>query len=120
MGIGVTFAEPAIGALQTAGSLVDVTKAPYLYTSQQTGSNTRSCCRRWRRTSSIKCYPIHIRLELKATNLYDFDTRISDYHLHGLRQEMAKVLGLADCGAVTTGPVTVPLVLSLGLESQMR
>ncbi|MFN3237846.1 MAG: DUF1538 family protein, partial [Pseudomonadales bacterium] len=32
LGIGVTFAEPAIGALQTAGSLVDVTKAPYLYT----------------------------------------------------------------------------------------
>ncbi|MCH8256956.1 MAG: DUF1538 family protein, partial [Proteobacteria bacterium] len=30
LGIGVTFAEPAIGALQTAGSLVDVNKAPYL------------------------------------------------------------------------------------------
>ncbi|MBT4161446.1 MAG: DUF1538 family protein, partial [Gammaproteobacteria bacterium] len=30
--------------------------------------------------------------------------------------EMMKVLGLAfDCGAVTTGPVTVPLVLSLGI-----
>ena len=32
LGIGVTFAEPAIGALQAAGSLVDVAKAPYLYT----------------------------------------------------------------------------------------
>jgi hypothetical protein len=30
--------------------------------------------------------------------------------------EMSKVLGLAwDAGAVTTGPVTVPLVLSLGI-----
>ena len=30
--------------------------------------------------------------------------------------ELMKVLGLAfDCGAVTTGPVTVPLVLSLGI-----
>ena len=30
--------------------------------------------------------------------------------------ELIKVLGLAwDCGAVTTGPVTVPLVLSLGI-----
>jgi hypothetical protein len=30
--------------------------------------------------------------------------------------ELSKVLGLAwDCGAVTTGPVTVPLVLSLGI-----
>ena len=31
-------------------------------------------------------------------------------------EELSKVLGLAfDCGAVTTGPVTVPLVLSLGI-----
>jgi len=32
LGIGVTFAEPAIGALKTAGSIVDVNQAPYLYT----------------------------------------------------------------------------------------
>ena len=32
LGIGVTFAEPAIGALKTAGSIVDVHQAPYLYT----------------------------------------------------------------------------------------
>ena len=31
LGVGVTFAEPAIGALQAFGSSVDVTKAPYLY-----------------------------------------------------------------------------------------
>ncbi len=31
LGIGVTFAEPAIGALKAAGSLVEVDKAPYLY-----------------------------------------------------------------------------------------
>ena len=30
-GVGVTFAEPAIGALQVFGSSVDVVKAPYLY-----------------------------------------------------------------------------------------
>ena len=29
--VGVTFAEPAIGALQAFGSSVDVNKAPYLY-----------------------------------------------------------------------------------------
>lgn len=32
LGIGVTFAEPAIGALKTAGSIVNVERAPYLYT----------------------------------------------------------------------------------------
>ena len=31
LGVGVTFAEPAIGALQAFGSSVDVTKAPYLF-----------------------------------------------------------------------------------------
>ena len=31
LGVGVTFAEPAIGALQAFGSSVDVMKAPYLY-----------------------------------------------------------------------------------------
>ena len=31
LGVGVTFAEPAIGALQAFGASVDVTKAPYLY-----------------------------------------------------------------------------------------
>ena len=31
LGVGLTFAEPAIGALQAFGSSVDVTKAPYLY-----------------------------------------------------------------------------------------
>ncbi|MGI9235743.1 MAG: DUF1538 family protein, partial [Woeseiaceae bacterium] len=32
LGIGVTFAEPAIGALQAAGQNIDVERAPYLYT----------------------------------------------------------------------------------------
>ena len=31
LGVGVTFAEPAIGALQAFGVSVDVTRAPYLY-----------------------------------------------------------------------------------------
>ena len=31
LGVGVSFAEPAIGALQAFGASVDVNKAPYLY-----------------------------------------------------------------------------------------
>jgi len=31
LGIGVTFAEPAIGALQAAGANISVERAPYLY-----------------------------------------------------------------------------------------
>ena len=32
LGVGVTYAEPAIGALQQAGASLDVTKAPYFIT----------------------------------------------------------------------------------------
>ena len=40
LGIGVTFAEPAIGALKAAGSLVEVQKAPYLYAMLNEYSNS--------------------------------------------------------------------------------
>lgn len=118
LGIGVTFAEPAIGALQTAGSLVNVTKAPYLYILLTDWSGTLVLAVgmgvglaaalgtiRFIYGWSLKPL-IYITLVpvLGISTYMAFDT------------ELAKVLGLAfDCGAVTTGPVTVPLVLSLGI-----
>lgn len=39
-GIGVTFAEPAIGALKAVGKNVSVEQAPYLYTLLNEWSNT--------------------------------------------------------------------------------
>ena len=118
LGIGVTFAEPAIGALQTAGSLVDVTKAPYLYTLLTDWAGTLVLAvgagvglaaalgtvrfiYGWSLKPLIYCTlaPVMCLTIYLATN-----------------PELSKVLGLAyDCGAVTTGPVTVPLVLSLGI-----
>ncbi|MBT5470684.1 MAG: DUF1538 domain-containing protein [Nitrospina sp.] len=118
LGIGVTFAEPAIGALQAVGSIVDVNKAPYLYTllNNWTGAlvlvvgmgvglaavlGTLRFLNGW----SLKPM-IFITLipTLALTVFCMFDP------------ELNKILGLAwDCGAVTTGPVTVPLVLSLGI-----
>jgi len=118
LGIGVTFAEPAIGALKTAGSIVDVTKAPYLYTLLNEWSGvlvlivgmgvglaavlgTLRFIYGWSLKPFIYCTMIPI-LGLTLYLMTD--------------PELAKVLGLAwDCGAVTTGPVTVPLVLSLGI-----
>ena len=118
LGIGVTFAEPAIGALQTAGSLVDVTKAPYLYTLLTDWAQTLVLAVgagvglaaalgaiRFIYGWSLKPLIYMTLIPVLAITIYmAFDS------------EMAKVLGLAfDCGAVTTGPVTVPLVLSLGI-----
>ncbi len=118
LGIGVTFAEPAIGALQAVGSGVDVTKAPYLYTllndwagvlvlmvGAGVGLAAVLGALRFLRGWSLK--PM-IYMALAPTLLLTA-YMMTDPHL-------AAVLGLAwDCGAVTTGPVTVPLVLSLGI-----
>lgn len=118
LGIGVTFAEPAIGALKAAGSLVEVQKAPYLYAMLNQYSNTLVLIvgigvglaavlgtLRFVYGWSIKPY-IYIALIPTITlTLYV----MSDSNL-------SSILGLAwDSGAVTTGPVTVPLVLALGI-----
>lgn len=118
LGIGVTFAEPAIGALKAAGSLVQVEKAPYLYTLLNEWSGTLVLVvgigvgiaailgtMRFLKGWSLKPY-IYLTIipTLLLTIYFMFD------------ENLAVVLGLAwDSGAVTTGPVTVPLVLALGI-----
>lgn len=118
LGIGVTFAEPAIGALKAAGAIVSVESAPYLYT----------LLNDW---SEVLVLVVGIGVGAAAVVgtlrfLYDWSlkpliyvTLISTIGLTlyiNLNPELSKTLGLAwDCGAVTTGPVTVPLVLSLGI-----
>ena len=118
LGIGVTFAEPAIGALQVAGSIVDPEKAPYLFTllNDKAGATvllvglgvglaavlgTVRFLRGW----SLK--PL-IFISLTPTLILSI--------IAFFDPELTKIVGLAwDCGAVTTGPVTVPLVLALGI-----
>lgn len=118
LGIGVTFAEPAIGALKTAGQFVDVTTAPYLYALLNEWSEALVLVvgigvglaallgtLRFLYDWSLKPLIYLTLLPLLALTLY----LSQDAHL-------APVLGLAwDAGAVTTGPVTVPLVLALGV-----
>ncbi len=118
LGIGVTFAEPAIGALQTAGSLVDVNKAPYLYTLLTDWSGTLVL---------VVGIGVGFAAALGTIRfIYGWSLKPLIYItlvpvlmvsiFMALDEELSKVLGLAfDCGAVTTGPVTVPLVLSLGI-----
>jgi hypothetical protein len=118
LGIGVTFAEPAIGALKTAGSIVSVEKAPYLYALLNEWSG-----------SLVLIVGIGVGLAAVLGTLrfiYGWSLKPFIYltlvptvaltvYLMG-DPELSKILGLAwDCGAVTTGPVTVPLVLSLGI-----
>ena len=118
LGIGVTLAEPAIGALKAVGVLVDVEKAPYLYT----------MLNNW---TGVLVLTVGVGVGLASTLgtlrfLYGWSLKplvyltliptlgLSLYCMSNV--ELAKILGMAwDCGAVTTGPITVPLVLSLGI-----
>ncbi|MEN9836354.1 MAG: hypothetical protein RLZ79_22 [Pseudomonadota bacterium] len=118
LGIGVTYAEPAIGTLQVAGSIVDPEKAPYLYTmlNDRAGS-----------TVLVVGIGVGIAAVLGTVRfLYDWSLKPLIYcsllpvgiltAYCAMDDDLATVVGLAwDCGAVTTGPVTVPLVLALGI-----
>lgn len=118
LGIGVTFAEPAISALKMAGQNVAVERAPYLY----------ALLNDWARTlvlvvgGSVGLAAVVGTLRflygwsLKPLIYLTLAPVLALTVYAALRPELAKALGLAwDTGGVTTGPVTVPLVLSLGI-----
>ncbi len=118
LGIGVTFAEPAIGALQAAGANIAVERAPYLFAllndwagilvlviGASVGLAAVTGTMRFVQGWSLKPLIYVTLLPVLGLTLY----ASTDPH-------MASALGLAwDAGAVTTGPVTVPLVLALGI-----
>lgn len=119
LGFGATFAEPAIGVLKAAGSAVLPWEAPLLFVILN-------------KYSDILVYSVGggvgfavifgmLRFlygwSLKPF-LYILVTGLSALTLFGVffSENMLHLTGLAwDCGAVTTGPVTVPLVLALGI-----
>lgn len=118
LGFGATLAEPAISALKTAGATVTAWDSPLLFIllGRYSGLLVLSVgigvgvavalgmCRfyfNW----SIKPIIFIIIPLLLALSLYA-----------SLNDKLNKIIGLAwDCGAVTTGAVTVPLVLALGI-----
>ena len=118
LGIGVTFAEPAIGALKAAGQNVSVEQAPYLY----------ALLNDW---SDVLVLVVGASVGLAAVLgtlrfLYGWSLKPMIYLAlapvlaltlyAAFDPQLQTIVGLAwDCGAVTTGPVTVPLVLSLGI-----
>ncbi len=118
LGVGVTFAEPAIGALQAFGASLDINKVPYLYEML----NNRVLLL----VIFVGC-GVGIAAILGTMRLiYGWSLKTMIYPTVGIvmalsiyvwwQPDLRSVLGLAwDCGAVTTGPVTVPLVLALGI-----
>ncbi len=118
LGVGATFAEPAISVLKKAGSGVLPGDAPLLYSLLNDFSGQLVTCVgigvgfavtlgivRFFYGWSLKILIIPIVLSLASLTLFAY-----------FNPALKPLIGLAwDCGAVTTGPVTVPLVLALGI-----
>ena len=113
-----TFAEPAIGALRAAGAGLDPSRTPWLHllltrypdrlvfaVGTGVGAAVVLGMLRFIFGWHMKTLVIAVLLPCIAASIYA-----------GLDPRLAPILGLAwDCGAITTGPVTVPLVLALGI-----
>ncbi len=118
LGFGSTLAEPAISALRTAGSGVRAWESPLLYMllernteqlvlSIGTGVGIAVCLGMFRFYYSLSIKPfIYVLMPLVLV----FSVIVS------FNDSLRSIIGLAwDSGAVTTGAVTVPLVLALGI-----
>lgn len=118
LGIGVTFAEPAIGALKAAGSLVKAEKAPYLYAllNDYSGALVLSVGIGVGVAAVVGTMRFLYGWGLKALIYLTVVPSLALTAYFNTNDYLAPILGLAwDCGGVTTGPVTVPLVLALGI-----
>lgn len=118
MGVGATFAEPAIGVLKAAGSAVRAWDAPLLFlllnknsqllvnaVGAGVGVAVLFGMLRFMYNWSLKPFIYILTVILLSFSIWSY-----------FDQNMLYLTGLAwDCGGVTTGPVTVPLVLALGI-----
>ncbi len=118
LGISVTFAEPAIGALKAAGAIVVPERTPRLHgllTGQShllvlvvgAGVGLAAVLGTLRFVFSWSLKPLVYASVVPCLALTWYAAATPG---------LGEVVGLAwDSGAVTTGPVTVPLVLALGV-----
>lgn len=118
LGLGCTFAEPAIGALRAAGTMITPEQSPVLFevlnhhvtglvlvVGGTVGLAALVGTLRFVYSWSLKPLILATLVPLLALTAYA-----------SARPQLAPLVGLAwDSGAVTTGPITVPLVLALGI-----
>jgi len=118
IGAAATFAEPAIAALKTAGSLTDPQRAPYLFAllNEYSGALVMTVAVSVGCAVMLGILRLGLNWPLKRLVILVLLPCLGLTVYFALTPQYATVLGLAwDCGAVTTGPVTVPLVVALGL-----
>ncbi|MBM3261948.1 MAG: DUF1538 domain-containing protein [candidate division Zixibacteria bacterium] len=118
LGVGATFAEPAIGILKSAGAFVKPWDAPLLFLLLNKHS-----------AYLVNAVGVGVGIAVMfgmLRFLYGWSLKPFTYVLAGglvvfscwgiIEPNIQYLTGVAwDCGGVTTGPVTVPLVLALGI-----
>uniref|UniRef100_A0A7S1NQD2 DUF1538 domain-containing protein n=1 Tax=Eutreptiella gymnastica TaxID=73025 RepID=A0A7S1NQD2_9EUGL len=119
MGVLVTYAEPALEVVQVLGQFVDYTKSPYLawlLSSHGSGWLTLAVATGVGIAVVVGLLRIHHNHRL-ASIIYGLVFVTLSLTLYvDLCTDKSEVIGLAwDLGAVTTGPVTVPMVLAIGM-----
>ena len=118
LGLGATFAEPAIAVLKAAGSGVRPTEAPLLYSllNEFSPELVGSVGVGVGLAVLLGVLRFFFDWPLKWLALPSVSIVLVLSMVYARTPVLNDILGLAwDCGAVTTGPVTVPLVLALGI-----
>ena len=118
LGAAATFAEPAIGALRTAGSLTDPNSARSLYDllNHRADAVVMTVAASVGMAVLISMLRFMQGWPLKRLILIVAPACLGLTAWLALNPILAPIVGFAwDCGAITTGPVTVPIVLALGV-----
>jgi hypothetical protein len=118
LGVAATFAEPAIGALRAAGALTDGEQTPLLY--YLLNRNPEAVVYAVAGSVGLAVLVSMLRFmwgwSLKWLLLWVAGPCLALTGYMALDPRLSPIIGLAwDCGAITTGPVTVPVVLALGI-----
>lgn len=118
LGFGATLAEPAISALKTAGATVTAWDSPLLFMLLNRYAE-------WLVLSvgigvgiavALGMFKFHYNFSIKILIFTIIPLILVLSIIASFNDNLTKIIGLAwDCGAVTTGAVTVPLVLALGI-----
>jgi len=118
LGFGATLAEPAISALRAAGSTVTAWDSPLLFMilDKYTELLVLSVGIGVGIAVSLGMFRFYYNMPIKPFILIIIPILLVMTVLFAFDSTLKSVIGLAwDCGAVTTGAVTVPLVLALGI-----
>jgi len=118
LGVMATLAEPAIGALKAAGSLVSRDATPYLHLllNQRADLLVLAVGLGVGLAVLLGMLRFIFGWSLKSLIIATLVPSLSMTLFFALDPRLEPIIGLAwDCGAITTGPVTVPLVLAIGI-----